>query len=63
MKQFNEVFGTGAEEQKEKCISCGEQTNVPISQNIELRAFYVEGAGQLCESCYNKVYGARMTKP
>lgn len=47
----------------EKCVSCGEPTNVPINQNIELRAFYVEGAGQLCEKCYDKVYGPRMTKP
>jgi hypothetical protein len=47
----------------EKCILCEEQTNVPINQNIENRSFYVEGAGQLCESCYNKIYGPRMTKP
>lgn len=51
------------EVEKEKCVLCGEQTNVPINENIENRAFYVEGAGQLCESCYNKVYGPRMTKP
>lgn len=47
----------------EKCVSCDEQTNVPINENIELRAFYVEGAGQLCERCYNKAYGPRMTNP
>lgn len=47
----------------EKCVFCGEPTNVPINENIDNRAFYVEGAGQLCEKCYNKVYGPRMTNP
>ena len=47
----------------ETCVYCGCDTNVPINMNIELRAFYVEGAGQLCEICYTKVYGARMTNP
>jgi hypothetical protein len=47
----------------EKCVLCEVQTNVPINEHIDNRAFYVEGAGQLCESCYNKVYGPRMTNP
>jgi hypothetical protein len=50
-------------EDTEKCVLCGEDTNVPKTENIDNRAFYVEGAGQLCESCYNKVYGPRMTNP
>lgn len=38
----------------DKCVMCGENTiylsNTPISVRME----YVEGAGQLCQSCYAK---------
>lgn len=39
----------------EKCVLCGEQTNVPVSMDINLRKFYIEGAGQLCKECYDKI--------
>jgi len=72
MKNFNDVYGPGSDNygrdkvpliEMENCVSCGEETRVPKILNTDARAFYVEGAGQLCESCYNKVYGPRMTKP
>ena len=40
----------------EKCVSCGEETPYKFSDNIFNRKWYVEGAGQLCESCFNKIY-------
>ena len=40
----------------EKCVSCGAETTVPIDQHIDLRKYYIEGAGQLCEKCYKKIY-------
>jgi len=40
----------------EKCVSCGEDTPYTFNENIYNRNWYVEGAGQLCESCYNKIY-------
>jgi hypothetical protein len=40
----------------ETCISCNKETNIPINLSIELREYYVEGAGQLCKNCYNKIY-------
>ena len=42
--------------QTETCISCNKDTNIPVNLNIELREYYVEGAGQLCKNCYNKIY-------
>ena len=36
----------------EKCVCCGGDTGVPASMPIELRNFFVEGCGQLCEGCY-----------
>jgi len=44
----------------EKCVICGVDTKVPVDEHINKRDFYVEGAGQLCQNCYNKVYGSRM---
>jgi hypothetical protein len=40
----------------EKCVSCKEDTKVPRSLPISLREHYVEGAGQLCKTCWTVVY-------
>jgi uncharacterized protein CbrC (UPF0167 family) len=40
----------------EKCVTCGENTPYRFSDSIYTRQWYVEGAGQLCENCYEKVY-------
>lgn len=42
--------------EKDKCVSCGCETPYPINMNIDFRNYYVEGAGQLCEECFNKIY-------
>lgn len=41
---------------KELCVSCGEETPYFFTENINNRNWYVEGAGQLCEECYNRIY-------
>jgi hypothetical protein len=40
----------------ETCVNCKVETNVPVNEHIDLRKFYVEGVGQLCEECWNKIY-------
>ena len=35
----------------ERCVSCGEMTDVPVHRVIQKREFYLEGAGQLCIKC------------
>lgn len=40
----------------ERCIVCDVETDIPVSQNVDFRQFYVEGAGQLCQYCYYKAY-------
>ena len=35
----------------EKCVSCGEITDERIDRDINFRRNYIEGAGQLCETC------------
>ena len=42
--------------QKEKCISCSDETEVDVNTHIDIRDYYVEGAGQLCKPCFNKIY-------
>ena len=40
----------------EKCVVCNIETDVPVDKPVDLRYHYVEGAGQLCKSCWEKVY-------
>jgi hypothetical protein len=41
----------------EKCVSCDAPTPYKFNDNIFVRNYYIEGAGQLCEMCYVDVYG------
>jgi hypothetical protein len=66
MKNFNEIYGPGSDNYgrdkspmeipMEVCSYCGKKTNVPVMLNVDMRENYVDGAGQLCGECYNKVY-------
>ncbi len=44
---------------EEQCVVCGQATGYAFEDNIENRAFYVEGAGQLCEKCFGEIYGEK----
>lgn len=48
---------------KETCILCGRVVDIDVSTSTDLRHFYVEGAGQLCEKCYEKTYGGENNDP
>jgi hypothetical protein len=45
-----------ASDASEKCVLCGVSTDIPVSVDISFRTSYVEGAGQLCNPCFSKVY-------
>jgi len=54
---FGEPFyGKDVKDEIEKCVRCGADTPYTINTHIDMRKNYVEGAGQLCEDCYNKIY-------
>ena len=36
------------------CVVCGKKSPYLRSTHIDMRFFYVEGSGQLCEDCYKK---------
>lgn len=40
----------------EKCVNCNTDTGIPYDMHISMRSHYVEGAGQLCNKCYIKIY-------
>jgi len=41
---------------KDKCVSCGKETEYEQETHIDYRMYYVEGAGQLCRECFERVY-------
>ena len=43
----------------EKCVLCGKETQYPRHMHIDFRENYVEGVGQLCTECANKIYNDR----
>ena len=40
----------------DKCVICHEETEYAEMDHIDARNFYVEGAGQLCQTCFDKCY-------
>ena len=46
-------------EEKDRCVSCGRETEYGKEVHINLRKYYIEGAGQLCEKCYRRIYERR----
>jgi len=43
-------------DQDDPCVLCGEPSGEKKGTHIDLRSYYVEGAGQLCKKCYDAVY-------
>jgi len=43
----------------EVCVSCHEITDCPLDTPIDLRKTYIEGAGHLCEDCYENIYNLK----
>lgn len=41
----------------ECCVCCKTPTIVLRAESIENRPYYISGAGQLCEKCFNEIQG------
>ena len=39
---------------KDTCVLCGAETPYEFETHIDFRTGYIEGAGQLCTSCYDR---------
>ena len=42
----------------EHCVLCGHPTGIHAESPVDRRDYYVEGAGQLCRECWQKLYGS-----
>ena len=55
---FNEVLYDDEERRQcEICVVCHRLTDIRVDTPIEKRMHYFEGAGQLCDSCWEQIYG------
>ncbi len=43
-------------EEMDLCVYCGRLSEEKKSTPINLRKYYIEGAGQLCKKCYEYIY-------
>lgn len=41
---------------KDTCVVCSKVTIYNKTDNINIRDYYVEGCGQLCKECFERVY-------
>jgi|TARA_Y100000590_G_scaffold225557_1_gene254971 hypothetical protein len=41
---------------KDRCVTCGVESIYDREENILWRLGYIEGSGQLCLECYEKIY-------
>ena len=46
----------------DKCIICEKETNVPVNLHTSLRSNYIEGAGQLCDTCSDSIDNRKYIK-
>ena len=47
---------------KDKCVCCGKKSIYAREEHIDFRIGYIEGSGQLCLECYDKIYVKSKTK-
>lgn len=41
----------------EICVMCGKEVAIDENTPFDFTPFYIEGGGQCCRECYNRVYG------
>ena len=41
---------------KDRCVMCSKKTEYDIHTHIDLREHYIEGAGQMCNPCHQRIY-------
>ena len=46
----------GEKKEKDSCVSCGTITQHNKLDHVDMRKYYIEGAGQMCYDCFMRVY-------
>ena len=47
---------------KDNCVTCNKKSLHDKEEHIDFRIGYIQGAGQLCLDCYQKVYMKKSKK-
>lgn len=55
MENNNSEYIKTTDDGKEFCVICGCKTDVYVNTPIDLRETYIDGAGQLCEKCFQEM--------
>ena len=48
--------GFAHKDKKDKCVMCGVKTEYDMTTHIDNRKHYIEGAGQMCGPCHQRIY-------
>lgn len=56
METFKKRTAIKMEKEKDKCVSCGVEADYDRDEHVDRRNYYIEGAGQLCQKCWTKIY-------
>ncbi len=56
MQKNRESIDRQQEALVDRCVICGNFTPYSYNTPTLLRKYYVEGGGQLCKTCYDKIY-------
>ena len=41
---------------KDRCVMCAKKTEYDLDTHIDKRQHYIEGAGQMCMPCHQRIY-------
>ncbi len=52
----NQITNQKKPNKRDNCVCCGNETQYDEFDHIDKRFFYVDGCGQLCAACWNKLY-------
>ena len=58
---YNKIFNKKGKKKmnkstKDKCVMCGAKTEYDKETHIDNRKNYIEGAGQMCQPCHQRIY-------
>lgn len=55
-QELKEIKYKSIDARYETCVHCGAKTPYFLTDDINLRFWYVEGAGQMCEGCHKEIF-------
>jgi|21_taG_2_1085346.scaffolds.fasta_scaffold133240_3 hypothetical protein len=56
VKPINSYLTTDLDVKLDKCVMCGAKTEYTMDTHIDNRKHYIEGAGQMCGPCHQRIY-------